>query len=577
MIESNKRHSIGQKYEILSKLGEGGFGIVYLVYSRETDNFYALKTFRDEYIADLKARDRFRKEAQTWVDLGLHQHLVRAEFVDEVGDRYYIAMEYVVPNERGMNSLASYLQHQPPDVTQTLRWSIQICYGMEYAYSKGIRCHRDIKPANIMVNRDGVVKITDFGLAGTLAKVADSSSARVNIRDGKVGFSFQTLDGLGFGTPTHMPPEQFNDAANCDEKSDVYAFGVVLFQMASRGSLPFFAPVPRADSRTENMRFWKAMYALHKNSLIPQLDSPVFPILQRCLEKEPVKRYPSFRELRLDLSSLLRSRTGEVVRPPEHEELEGWQLSNKGSSLDNLGRYEEAIICYDNALRINPQFVTAWSNKANSLLHLSRYDEAIDCCDKALAIDSSYTGAWINKANSLESSGRYEEAIKLCDKALELEPQNPHILFNKGNNFLKMGRYQEAVDCYDKALEIDPLYAKVWSNKGNCLACLGRHDEAISCQKRTIEIDPLNAIAWYDAGNSLQRLGRHEEAIKYFDKSLELGLQSAQVWFDKGTSLGSLNRCEEALELCSKAIEIEPVNAKMCELLPVVQTNFGFL
>jgi len=143
---------IGQRYEVRGIPGKGGFGVVYLVYCVDpygAGEVYALKTFRDEFLADQKVRERFRQEAGIWVDLGRHPYLVRAHFVDEVAGRLYVATEYIAPNEEGLNSLAGYLQRRPPDLAQSLRWAIQVCHGMEHAYARGVRAHRDLKPANI--------------------------------------------------------------------------------------------------------------------------------------------------------------------------------------------------------------------------------------------------------------------------------------------------------------------------------------------------------------------------------------------------------------------------------------------
>lgn len=120
---------IGQKYEVYGILGKGGFGVVYLVYSNQIHEVFALKTFRDKYLADEGVRKRFHKEASVWVELGRHPYLVRAYFVDEVSGRLYIGMEYIAPNEEKLNSLDSYLRQRPPDLAQSLRWAIQICHG----------------------------------------------------------------------------------------------------------------------------------------------------------------------------------------------------------------------------------------------------------------------------------------------------------------------------------------------------------------------------------------------------------------------------------------------------------------
>jgi serine/threonine protein kinase len=122
---------IGQEYEVYGVLGKGGCGVVYLVYSHKNGGVYALKTFRDEFLTDPETRLRFRREAGIWVELGRHPYLVHAYFVDEISGRLYIAMEHISPNEAGLNSLEGYLQKQPPDLAQSLRWAIQICHGME--------------------------------------------------------------------------------------------------------------------------------------------------------------------------------------------------------------------------------------------------------------------------------------------------------------------------------------------------------------------------------------------------------------------------------------------------------------
>ena len=159
----------------------------------------------------------------------------------EIGGRLYIAMDRPVLGSRP-NSLG--ISGRPPSLAQALSWAIQFCHGMEYAVSRGVRCHRDIKPANILIGGDDVVRISDFGIAG-LALSPEPVAATEPAAIPDPAASGRTVAGSAFGTPSHMSPEQFEDAASCDERSDVYSFGVVLYQMASGGRLPFFPPLPR--------------------------------------------------------------------------------------------------------------------------------------------------------------------------------------------------------------------------------------------------------------------------------------------------------------------------------------------
>ena len=202
---------MGDKFRVVEQLGEGVFGRVYLVDALSTGSVYALKTIRDELLPDPRAREVFRRDAQIWVTLERHSWLARAFHAGEIEGRLFLAMEYVAPDEEGLRSLEDRLRRSPPDPAQSLRWAVQFCQGMEHACARGARCHGNIKPANILIGQDHAVRISDFGTAGLRLATARAG-------DGTVG------------TPTHMAPEQFGNSARGDERSDVYGFGIVLFE-----------------------------------------------------------------------------------------------------------------------------------------------------------------------------------------------------------------------------------------------------------------------------------------------------------------------------------------------------------
>jgi tetratricopeptide (TPR) repeat protein len=614
-----KGNVIGGKYEVHDVLGKGGFGVVYKVFDRGATSIFALKTFRDEYLKDEKTRKRFRKEASLWIDLERHPFLVQAHFVEEVEGRLYIAMEYIEPDEQGLNTLEGHLRQGTPDLAQSLRWAIQFCHGMEYAYSKGIRCHRDIKPANIMIGDDETVRIADFGLAGVLGASEAVPGIRLSIQGGMVGLSGQTMEGTGFGTPTHMPPEQFTDAASCDERSDIYSFGVVLYQMASGGRLPFLAPNPIDGSEAEKTRFWREMHRLHSHGPVPKLDSPLFPTVQVCMEKSPAKRFQSFCELRGKLESLLKTRCGEDSAPPALKVLDAKEWNDKGVSLDNLGRSDEALRCYDRAIELDPRLTLAWCSKGASLNALGRHEEALGCYDKALELDPEYTGAWLNKGHLLHDLNRDEEALCCFDRAVALDPANGLCWYAKGHCLVCLGSFEEAIRFLDKTLELDPKSAAAWLQKGYSLFNLSRNEEAIVCYTKALEFNPRNVLAWrlkalseqtlgrnvdavrsfksliacsppedqsfaeearrhvsrleehpdlkalrecLDKGSDLAKTGHHDEAIECYNKALELDSRCARAWYDKGSSLTGLGRYEEAIRCYDKALELDPKDAQ---------------
>jgi tetratricopeptide (TPR) repeat protein len=552
---------IGQKYEVHGVLGVGGFGVVYLVYSRETQSVFALKTFRDEYLADPSTRERFRKEASVWVDLERHPHLVRAHLADEVGCRLFIVMEHVAPDGKGLNTLEGYLRHQPPDLAQCLRWSIQFCYGMEHAYSKGIRCHRDVKPANIMIGHGKVVKIADFGLAGAMAAARSPSGSGLSVRDGTVGHPEQAVAGVGFGTPPYMPPEQFTDAAGCDERSDIYSFGVVLYQMVS-GKLPFLAPLPEVVAEAESARFWREMHRLHAQAPVPRLSSPLFPVIQRCLQKKPGRRYQGFAGLRHDLEPLLRRETGETAMVPELGTLEAWEWGNKALGLHRLGRYAEATNCCDVALELDPENAAVWNVKGLSLFRQGRAQDAVRCYDRALRLDPRDAAAWTNRGNSLSRVGLHDEAVHCHDMALELDLRLVEAWYNKGTCLARLEQDEEAIRCYDKALELDHREPRVWTNRGISLAKQGQDEEAIRCYDRALELDPRHVKAWCNMGISLHGTGRYLEAVRSYDKALEVNPDQADAWYGKGLSLlYSLSRFDEAARCFGEALKLNPQDA----------------
>jgi eukaryotic-like serine/threonine-protein kinase len=147
-------------------------------------------------------------------------------------------MEYIPPNNSGINSLDGYLKKNPPDLVTCLSWAIQICYGIEYAYKHRVKCHRDIKPNNIMITKDGIAKLTDFGMANIIGQSIETSTLNSTRRnDGTT--EFVTKDSEPFGYAPYMSPEQFDHFSDCDEKSDIYSLGILLYQMVNRGKLPF--------------------------------------------------------------------------------------------------------------------------------------------------------------------------------------------------------------------------------------------------------------------------------------------------------------------------------------------------
>jgi serine/threonine protein kinase len=482
-----------KRWEIGKILG-GGMGRVYIVYDHELREPFAAKTFQDElFKRNPMVAERFTQEALAWTRLDRHENIAEARWVENIEGKPFLFLEYVSGGD-----LSDWIgtPRLSEDLPQVLRFAIQFCDGMSHALSKGIQAHRDIKPANCLITEDHTLKVTDFGLAKVFDEACPLGGAGREVEAGNApGLSIgATRTGTGAGTPPYMAPEQFDDAKHVDVRADVYSFGVMLYEMLA-GRLPF-------QGRT-----WQEFERLHKTQPPPPLvgchsslvtchsslvtcHSSLVTVVHTCLTKDPAARYPDFDVLRARLAEIYESLTGEAApQPRAGTDLDAVDFNNKGVSLANLGRHEEALTCYERALEINPRDGIAWSNKGVALADLDRRAEALTCFERALEINPRYADAWSNKGLALANLGRHEEALTCYERVLEINPRDPKAWSNKGVALADLGRHAEVLTCFERALEIDPHDAKAWSNKGVALKNLGRPAEDLTCFERALEIN----------------------------------------------------------------------------------------
>lgn len=564
---------IGGKYEVLKTLGQGGFGVVYLVRVRlrataaTGDVFveeFALKTFLDKWMANPGVREAFKKEALVWVNLEAHPCILAAQCVDEVSGRLFVQMEYVAADDQGRVTLGDHLAKakNPLPIKQTLTWAIQFCLGMEHAVAHGVKCHRDINPRNVLISREGVLKVSDFGLAVAAEKVLRDASGPFSATSAsdEEGFSFgvvQPQKKSWCGTPGYVPPEVYCGEV-ADIRSDIYGFGLVLWQMAAGSSSQPFSASRRGDTE----QYMRAVYEQQIAGRIPLVNGQVDAVIARCLRPKPSQRYNSFSELRVALERIYQEQVGGKFELPQRQERTDVFWNNQGMSLNALGRHSEAVASFDKALAIDLRNSFVLNNKGVALDALGQHGEAILCYEKALAIDPRVAQAWCNKGNALYILGRFEEADVALDKALALNPREPNAWNNKANALQALGRYSEAIICYDKLLAADPRDIKAWNNKGSALNALGAHDEGFACYEKALAIDPLDVNAWNGRGSAYKALGRTADALACYSKALELNPQRADVWCNKGNAFFAESRHAEALQCFDKAVALNPKDMK---------------
>jgi eukaryotic-like serine/threonine-protein kinase len=263
-------------YLIVEKLGAGGMGEVYRAHDKHLDRDIALKILPAGKLTDDAARRRFRKEAQALSRLN-HPNIATVFDFDTEAGVDFLAME-LVPGE----VLNAMLKAEPLREKDVLSLGTQLTEGLAAAHAQGI-VHRDLKPDNLLITPEGRVKILDFGLAKLLGPPADPNMTRS-----------LTETPAAAGTLPYMSPEQLQGESP-DTRSDIYAVGVVLYEMAT-GRRPFERTLSTA--LVNDIIHKPPTPPRHYN---PRLSAKLEDIILKCLEKEPDNRYQSAKELTVDL------------------------------------------------------------------------------------------------------------------------------------------------------------------------------------------------------------------------------------------------------------------------------------
>jgi len=272
-------------YSLVSALGSGGMGEVYLAHDTRLGRHVALKFLPASLRKDAERLRRFQHEARAASTLN-HPNVATIYEIGEAEGVTFIAMEYI----DGV-TLDKKISEGPVAASEILDISIQIADALDDAHGRGV-VHRDIKSANIMITPRGQVKVLDFGLA--------KASAAVDQQLSDVPTAVKTMPGLVMGTVQYMSPEQAL-GKSLDARSDIWSVGVVLYELAT-GKKPFSGAT--ANETIDNIRHSQPEAIARFNYDIP---AELERIVRKCLEKNPENRYQSARELMIDLKNLRRS------------------------------------------------------------------------------------------------------------------------------------------------------------------------------------------------------------------------------------------------------------------------------
>lgn len=608
---------LGGRFEVFNALA-GGLGIVYLVFDRQEGVPLAAKTFLADLQPGSHALDAFRREAHTWIGLERHPNIVAAERFEVYNGRPFLFLEFVDGGD-----LQQWIGTPRLTPELALRLAIDFCDGMVHAAAKGLRVHRDIKPANCMMTSSGRLKITDFGLA----KVVDEAGLAAHRQDQAMaawlvevargvdrpppqGNPHATGAGVAMGTYTHMPPEQFVDAAVVDVRADIYSFGVMLHEMLT-GRLPF--------EGTDLQQFAYHHFRTPAPHLDPEFGPHLDGLLQACLAKTPAARPADFGQVRARLVTAMQALQMTPPPPSAGIEPEAMDLSNKAACLLNMGLVPEASVLLDRALAQAPDLPEAWINKGYLLDTTGHPRQALECYRRvgglrpdarvlnlmgmatarlddpsaeqllrqALEANPRYLLAWQNLCLYLAGRGRLEEALEASNRAVELGPRDARVFLSRGmllyqtqqlpaaaqafetcvsldptsgsgwnylgETQLALGDPSAAANSFDRAMQAEPTLAAGWLNAGRCLVMQKDYEKALQLLDRAIELDPGRALAHYVRGSSLLCLGRFAEAVPSLEEAARLDPEDAAAWFNLGQALTQLERTDEARRCFERA------------------------
>ena len=599
---------IGGEYTVLKVFGgekQSGMGVVYLVQNPEIPKPVVLKTFQQTLSADTKRQ--FLSEAHAWISAGAHINIVQAFWVREIAGQMFVAAEYVEPDEDGRNNLTQYLRTSPLLPEVALMWAAQFCYGMDYARSRGVLAHRDIKPDNLMIDRAVTLKVTDFGLAKSLEihETAQKQGWWPFAKKQEIRTVSQTKTGSAMGTLPYMAPEQFVDAKNTDHRADIYSFGVILYQMLTGNGYPYRINSNSTDISAE-------FYRAHRSQKPITVESPLMPIIFRCLEKMPEHRYASYDALLADIGAVAKKLQIKLPRvmhvSKDDEELYaqaqsyvalgdkdralkaineyvskygenecGW--TEKGRIHFERGEYQAGLEATRRSLDLNPYNTHAWNNLGILLNRTNApFGEVKNAYANALRFDPYNTAAMLNLIGPQVLQKEYAEASTLTARALRLRPDKPLVLakaqelvreFMEGRDFLA------AKTLLEEWTEARPQDVDAWHNLGLIHMEQEAIEKAIHCFEQVHRRASKDNFAVTQLAKLTFQAKKACECLGYCNDLLQRGHEPLLAVSLKARVLSFVGGYEQAMQFIQPYIDHNPSNDTLWVVLAEIHEYCG--
>jgi WD40 repeat protein/serine/threonine protein kinase/DNA-directed RNA polymerase subunit RPC12/RpoP len=341
-------------YEVRGLLGEGGMGKVYKAHHLGWDVDIAVKSPRPQEIRKPGAAENFEREAETWVNLGLHPNIVSCYYVRRLGGLPRVFAEFI-----DGGSLQDWIkQGRITSVGEVLDVAIQFAWGLHYSHERGLT-HQDIKPANVMMSLSGVAKVTDFGLA----RARSGGMTEQGATPSSVKEALVTAGGM---TPAYCSPEQA-DRAPLSRKTDIWSWAVSILEIFT-GEVTWMSGAV-ADSALEEF-----VSSGSKGKSPVAMPGSLAELLKWCLNRDPSARPTTMMDVANVLKEIYRKETG--IPYPRSEIKPGKavadSLNNRAVSLLDLGKGKEAERLWEEALKAQPHHPESTFNLGLSLWRAGR-------------------------------------------------------------------------------------------------------------------------------------------------------------------------------------------------------------
>ena len=456
-------------YQLISEIGLGGMGVVYLSENVHHKRKYALKILPSELSEDPDFRHRFFDEALVMSELN-HPRIVRVHHVGESGGEYYYVMEYIEGPDQSavnINTILTSTASGRVEPSLVYKWVTQIADGLAYAHLRGV-VHRDIKPANILLTADNNIKITDFGLAKAVGAdfiLSQIHSSLVKSRLGSIGKSQKLSDDLDslalansmelsrnnsrlstgatgiLGTYDYMSPEQ-REGKNVDHRSDIYSLGVLIYKLLTGRRPVGFAKLP-SEIAPNIVRGWDV-------------------IVGKCLEDQRQQRFVTVNALLSDLKQLENISSGSQVRQKSGISVTkiscpecSWKNSLKSKKCfkcekDLSGLTMECPLCN----QINPASYSVCIYCSEDIRELSLIDKATEESNKSWGPQA--VSAWREVFHYSPKSGRGLSSLKQVNRNLKEKKMRFQVFLEDARAALKVRDFEKAGSACQEIFQEDP-------------------------------------------------------------------------------------------------------------------------